>query len=204
LVGQLSIFGEARRPPEIPLYDHDDLARIFKWVKLIIEQLIGGRKKLEFEQRFFQGTQRGMQVAIDAKWLHSGWDWYVGVLGENITERESRDLLRPGNLDWKMGSGQQVDLIFQHGIPGVQQKELTNPPRALPSRQGWVYYEIEKDPDNAAWKDVLATQTLAIRFKEQLINNLDRLQGQQRLEVSSLGKRSILQFALFAVPPRQT
>jgi len=203
LVGQLSIFGEQRRPPEIPLYDHDDLARIFKWIKLTLEQLIGGRKKLEYEQRFFQGTARGMQVAIDPKWLHSGWDWYVGVLAENISEQQCRDLLRPGSLDWKMGSSQQVDLIFQHGIPGVRQKELLQPPRALPSRQGWVYYEVEKDPDNAAWKDVLATQTLALRFKEQLISNLDRLQGQQRLEVLAQGKRSMLQFALFAVPPRQ-
>ena len=204
LVGELSIFGERRRPPEIPLYDHDDLARIFKWVKAMLEQLIGGRKKLEYEQRFFQGTQRGMQVTIDPKWLHSGWEWYVGVLAENISEQQCRDLLRPGSLDWKMGSSQQVDLIFQHGIPGVRQKELLQPPRALPSRQGWVYYEIEKDPENAAWKDVLATQTLALRFNERLISNLDRLQGQQRLEVSAQGKRSILQFALFAVSTRQT
>lgn len=204
LVGQLSVFGDARRPPEIPLYDHDDLARIFKWAKACIEQLIGGRKRLEYEQRFFQGTQRGMQVTIDPKWLHSGWNWYVGVLAENISQQECRDLLRPGNLDWKMGSAQQVDPIFQHGIPGVRQKELLQPPRALPSRQGWVYYEVEQQMDNAAWKDVLATQTLALRFKEQLISNLDRLQGQPRLEVLSQGKRSILQFALFAVPPRQT
>lgn len=204
LVGLLSVFGEDRRAPEIPLYDHDDLARIFKWVKARIELLLGGRKKLEYEQRFFVGTARGLQVAIDPKWLHAGWDWFVGVLAENVSEREVRELLRPGNLDWKMGSARQVDLIFQHGIPGVRQKELPQPPRALPARQGWVFYEVERDSENSAWKDVLATQTLALRFKEQLISNLDRLQGQQKLEVSAQGKRSILQFALFAVPPRQS
>lgn len=204
IVGSLSIFGADRRTPEIPPYDHDDLAGIFKWVKLRIEQLIGARKKLEFEQRFFIGTKHGMQVTIDPKWLHSGWDWYVGVLAENMGEQECRDLLRPGNLDWKMGSSQQVDLIFQHGIPGVSQKELTQPPRALPSRQGWVYYEVERNLDNAAWKDVLANQSLAIRFKEQLISNLEQLQGERTLEVATSGKRSVLQFALFAVPPRQT
>ena len=204
IVGQLSIFSETRQPPEIPLYDHDDLAKIFRWVKAWIEQVLGARKKLEYEQRFFVGTRRGMQVTIDPKWLHSGWDWYVGVLAENIPAQECRDLLQPGSLDWKMGSSQQVDLIFQHGIPGVRQKELLQPPRALPARQGWLYYEVQRDPTNAAWKDVLATQTLALQFKEQLITNLDRLQGQQRLEVTSQGKRSILQFALFAVPPRQT
>ena len=37
---------------EIPIYDHDDLARIFKWVKLRIETLLGSRKRLQYEQRY--------------------------------------------------------------------------------------------------------------------------------------------------------
>jgi type VI secretion system protein ImpJ len=200
IVGMLSIFGPTRQAPEIPLYDHDDLARIFKWAKQQIELLLRGRGKLEYEQRFFVGTDRGMAVTIEPKWLHSGWHWFVGVLGENISERECRELLRPGHLDWKMGSTQQVDLIFKHGIPGVSVLELSQAPRALPSRQGWIYYEVNRD--NTAWKDVLSTQSLAIRFKEELISNLEKLRGQQKVEISSGGKRSVLQFALFAVPPQ--
>src|SRR3712207_7875492 len=34
-----------------------------------------------------------------------------------------------------------------------------------------------------AWKDVLATQTLALRFRTELIGNLDQLPGQRNLEV---------------------
>ena len=201
LVGQLSIFDETRRTPQVPQYDHDDLARIFKWVKVQIERLIGTRRRLEFEQRFFLGTDRGMQVTIEPKWVHSGWKWYVGVNGAGVTDREIRDLLRAGNLDWKMGSTQQVDLIFRHGIPGVTLEDLPQPPRALPTRQGWVFYEVRRD--NAAWKDVLATQTLAIRFREELISNLATLTGQRKLEVSAQGKRCVLEFALFAVPTQQ-
>lgn len=198
IVGQLSIFDETRRTAEIPHYDHDDLARIFKWVKVRIERLLGSRKKLEFEQRFFLGADRGMQVSIEPKWLQAGWSWYVGVNGAGVAEREIRDLLRPGHLDWKMGSAQQVDLIFRHGIPGVTLVDVTQTPRALPTRQGWAYYEVRRD--NAAWKDVLASQNLAIRFKEELISNLTELKGQRKLEVVSAGKRCVLEFALFAVP----
>jgi type VI secretion system protein ImpJ len=201
LVGQLSIFDDTRRTPQVPAYDHDDLARIFKWVKVHIERLIGTRRRLEFEQRFFMGVDRGLQVAIEPKWLHAGWNWYVGVNGAGTTDREIRDLLRPGNLDWKIGSAQQVDLIFKHGIPGITLVDLPQPPRALPTRQGWVFYEVRRD--NAAWKDVLATQTLAIRCKEELISNLTTLKGQRKLEVSAQGKRSVLEFALFAVPTQQ-
>jgi type VI secretion system protein ImpJ len=198
VVGQLSIFDETRRTPQVPHYDHDDLARIFKWIKVQIERLLGSRRRLEYEQRFFLGVDRGMQVAIEPKWLQAGWNWYVGVNGIGVTEREIRELLRPGNLDWKMGSAQQVDLIFRHGIPGVTLVDVLQTPRALPSRQGWAFYEVRRD--NAAWKDVLAAQNLAIRFKEELISNLAELKGQRKLEVSAQGKRSVLEFALFAVP----
>lgn len=198
VVGMLAIFDPARRVTDIPQYDHDDLARIFKWIKARIETLLGTTQKLDYEQRFFVGTERGMQVSLKPEWLHSGWQWFVGVNGQNITENECRDLLRPGKLDWKMGSSQQVDLIFKHGMPGVEQIELLQAPRALPASRGWVYYEVKRE--NAAWKDVLATQTLALRYKTELIGNLDSLQGQRKLEVLLGDRRAVLEFALFAVP----
>jgi type VI secretion system protein ImpJ len=198
IVGRFSVFGDARRvADDIPVYDHDDLARIFTWIRIRLEQLLGSRKKLEFEQRYFVGAGRGMQVSIEPKWLLPGWSWYVGVNGQNVSDRDCRDLLRPGKLDWKMGSSQQIDLIFRHGLPGVEQKELNQTPRALPPHN-WVFYEIQRG--NAAWKDVLGTQTLALRFKEELIGNIDTLAGQRQLEVVLPDKRAIMEFALFAVP----
>ncbi|MEZ6117664.1 MAG: type VI secretion system baseplate subunit TssK [Pirellulaceae bacterium] len=197
IVGMLSIFDPTRRVTDIPRYDHDDLARIFKWIKLRIEQLLGGAKKLDYQQRYFVGTERGMQVSIEPDWLHSSWSWYVGVHSQNISEADCREILRPGKLDWKIGSSQQVDLIFKHGLPGVEQLELDSPPRALPP-QNWIYYDVQRN--NTAWKDVLASQTLALRFKTELIGNIATLKGQRQLEVTLPDKRVILEFALFAVP----
>ncbi|MEM9657991.1 MAG: type VI secretion system baseplate subunit TssK, partial [Planctomycetota bacterium] len=198
IVGALSVFGSQRVVGEMPIYDHDDLATVFKWVKLRIEQLLGSRKKLQYEQRYFTGTERGLQVVIEPEWLHTGWDWYVGVQGKNVPDRTVRELLQPGKLDWKMGSSEQVDVIFKHGVPGLEHLELESAPRALPSHQGWIYYEIRREGN--AWKDVLATQTLAQRFKTELIGNLAELPGQRNLEVMLPEKRAVLQFALFAVP----
>jgi type VI secretion system protein ImpJ len=198
IVGRLSVFSDRRRvPDDIPVYDHDDLAKIFTWIRIRLEELLGARQKLEYEQRYFVGAGRGMQVSIEPKWLHTGWSWYVGVNGQNVSASACADLLRPGKLDWKMGSSQQIDLIFRHGLPGVDQKELAQTPRALPPHN-WVFYEIQRG--NAAWKDVLATQTLALRFKEELIGNIDTLAGQRQLEVVLPNNRAIMEFALFAVP----
>ena len=196
IVGMLAVFGDDRRIDDIPHYDHDDLATIFRWVKVRIEQLLGARKKLEYEQRYFVGADRSMQVAIEPEWLHANWEWYVGVNAQNVSDADCRELLRPGKLDWKLGSSQQIDLIFRHGLPGVELLELTQTPRALPPH-GWNYYEVQRD--NAAWKDVLATQTLSMKFKEELIGNLADLPGQRKLEVLQPDKRAILEIALFAV-----
>lgn len=197
VVGQLSIFGDDRRIDDIPQYDHDDLATIFRWVKIKIETLLGSRKKLEYEQRYFVGTDKGMQVSFEPEWLHSNWEWYVGINGHNVSESDCRELLRPGKLHWKLASATQADLVFKHGLPGVEMLELNKAPRALPPH-GWIYYEILRD--NAAWKDVLATETLAMRFTDTIIGNLDKLKGQRKLEVMQGDKRAILEFALFAVP----
>ncbi|MEX2559783.1 MAG: type VI secretion system baseplate subunit TssK [Pirellulales bacterium] len=201
LVGKLSIFGSERAAPEIPRYDHDDLAGIFYWVKQQIELLLGSVRDYEYEQRFFVGQGLGMQVALDAKWLNADWQWYVGVARGNISEKECQDLLSAGQLDWKLGSARQVQILFENRAEGLLLVPLARAPRALPATGDWVFYEVSRQ--NAAWKDVHETQTLAMRVKDSLIVNRDSLQGQRKLILNYRGKQAAVQFALFAVPTRQ-
>ena len=63
--------------------------------------------------------------------------------------------------------------------------------------RNWSFYEVSRD--NEAWKEVQATQTLAMRLQNSLIVNRDELQGHHRIIVFFKGKRAELEFALFAV-----
>jgi type VI secretion system protein ImpJ len=200
LVGRLAIFGAPRRLPDLPRYDHDDLGRIFYHVKGQIELLLDTVRDYEYEQRFFVGEGQGMRVTIEAKWLQADWQWFVGVQRGGLTDKECLALLSPGGLDWKLGSARQVDAMFQYGAEGLQLTPLPQAPRALPPRGDWSYYEVSRR--NAAWKDVLETQTLAMRLKDTLIANRDRLQGERKLAVALGDRQAELQFALFAVPRR--
>jgi type VI secretion system protein ImpJ len=200
IVGRLSIFGPRRRSPELPPYDHDDLARIFRYLKEQIELLLDSIRDYEYEQRFFVGEGKGMRVTLEAKWLGADWQWVVGVLRGNLTEQECMALLAPGELDWKLGSARQVDSLFEYGAEGLHLSPLVQAPRALPPSRDWVYYEVSRQ--NAAWKDVFQTQTLAMRLKDTLIMNRNELQSERKLVVSYRGKQVALQFALFAVPNR--
>lgn len=199
VLGSLAIFLPERRLVEYPCYDHEDLARIFKWVKLEIEKIVNSVQDFQFEQRYFEGVGMGMQVALDPRWFNSDWQWFVGVSKGDLSEFECRDLLSPGQLDWKFGSSRQVEILFKRRAEGIKLEPLNRAVRALPTQQDWVYYQVEQD-GSPAWRDVQATQSLAIRLKDTSILNLDKLQGERQMIVSALGRRVPLQFALFAVP----
>jgi type VI secretion system protein ImpJ len=201
ICGQLSIFAPARRAEAVPPYDHDNLHGIFKEIQLRIERLLNAVRDYEYEQRYFIGVGLGMQVTLEPKWFNSDWQWYIGVNKGDLTPQECRDLLSPGQLDWKLGSSRQVEILFKQRAPGLELRPLDRHPRALPSQQDWLYYEINRG-DTPAWRDVQATQTLAMRLKDSLIVNLDRLQGERQLVISNRGKNIPLQFALYAVPVR--
>jgi type VI secretion system protein ImpJ len=199
IVGQLSVFGETRRPPEIPRYDHDNLGPIFYDIKEKIEALLKALPADEFEQRPFIGEGLGMQVRLETRWFGHDWQWYVGVTRGGLTEAELRTLL--GELAWKLGSSRQVDILFTQRREGLDLQPVEQAPRALPTKGNWTYFVVNRK--NSAWTDVSTTQTLAMRLQEHLILNRDKLQGERKLIVQSRGRPVELQFSLFAVPNRQ-
>jgi type VI secretion system protein ImpJ len=199
IVGQLSIFSRERRVSDIPPYDHEDLHRIFKHIQTRIERLIHSVRDYEFQQRFFVGVGMGMQASLEPRWFNSDWEWFIGVRKGDLTTQECIELLSPGQLDWKLGSARQVEILFQRRAEGVALAPVDRPIRALPSGQDWLFYEVPRK-DAPAWRDVQETQTLAMRLRDSLILNYDRLQGERQLVVNFRGKRAPLEFALFAVP----
>jgi type VI secretion system protein ImpJ len=111
-------------------------------------------------------------------------------------------VLEPGVLDWKLGSTREVEHIFLSRKPGVQLRPLERVIRALPARQDWIYFEVIQN-DSPAWRDVRNTETLAMRLKDSLILNRDKLQGEKEIIVAALDRKVKLQFALFAIPHNQ-
>jgi len=92
--------------------------------------------------------------------------------------------------------------LFQRRAQGLQLETLRHSVRALPAHGDWVFYEVARN-DSPAWRDVQETQTLAMRLKDSLIENQDRLQGEESLVVNWDGRHVTIQFALFAIPTRK-
>jgi type VI secretion system protein ImpJ len=196
LVGQLAIFGETKRPPDLPKYDHDDLGGCFYRVKQYIENI--KISEPNYEERPFIGEGLRIQVKLEPKWLESIWEMFVGVESSLKQEEVIRLLTRQGLLDMKIGSSIKVDEIFDRGSAGLEFTPHARPPRALPATAGLVYFQINRDSQKEEWDNVRRSLTLAIRLNQSRI--VGNIQGQRSLQIQNAGQTTTFQFTLYLVP----
>jgi type VI secretion system protein ImpJ len=196
IVGQLAIFSPTRRPPTIPKYDHDDLHGIFSYIKLQIELLLKTIPDIVYDQRPFIGEGIGMQVTLEREWFNDNWEWYIGVSRGALTEAECRGLL--AGLDWKLGSKDKVDEYFKQKMRSLELFPLNQGPRPLPPLRDCSFFSVSRQ--GVAWDHVVRSGTLAMRLKEDLIRNRDKLQGSETILVSMGQRVAALKFTLFVVP----
>jgi type VI secretion system protein ImpJ len=200
LVGQLAIFGKGHRAPDLPAYDHDDLAKCFFKVKEHIDTLLDIFVEPEYQERSFLGAGLRMQVSLEPAWLESNWQMFLGVRSPLDSAECVRLLTQSGNLDMKIGSSERVDTIFRQGAAGLRFTHLTHPPRALPMPQGQVYFEVLREAKDAEWQHVKKSLNLAIRLNENLIAG--SIQGQRVLTIRHGGQTVPLQFTLYLMEQR--
>ncbi|HEY7428237.1 MAG TPA: type VI secretion system baseplate subunit TssK [Gemmataceae bacterium] len=198
LVGQLSIFGKKRRPPDLPRYDHDDLGRCFYAVKRYLDDLLSLIIEPDWVQRPFQGAGLRMQVQLEPAWLEPAWQMFVGVQSILPADQCIGLLTTPGQLDMKIGSSDRVDAIFEYGQPGLRFNHRPQP-RALPILPGLIYFQVDRDSQVSEWQHVQKSLTFAIRLNEHRI--LGSIQDQQTLTIRHAGKEVALRFTLYLTRP---
>ncbi|SIO61695.1 type VI secretion system protein ImpJ [Singulisphaera sp. GP187] len=192
LVGQLAIFMDARRPPALPPYDHEDIGGCFYTVIKYIQLGLDTIAPSAFEKRYFEKNGERLQVSLEPGWLSSTKTLFLGVETE-LGDDDCEQLLRA--MDMKLGSTSRVEQIFKQALRGLKLVPIVRPPRALPAGTGIVYYQIERD--QVFWRDVADTCSMAIRM------NLARATFQSDRILSVVppkgSKTTNLQFALFII-----
>jgi type VI secretion system protein ImpJ len=198
VVGQLAVFGARRGAPELPKYDHDDLARCFQQAKAQMDLLLDVVVEPQYKERGFVGAGMRMQAALEPSWLESTWQMYIGVHSPLEPNECVRLLTKPGLLDMKLGSSDRVDNIFRQAQAGVKFTHAPRPPQSLPSPAGQVYFQVNRDTGDDEWQHVQKSLNLALRMNENFIAG--NIQGQRVLNVKYNGKTVPLQFGLYVAP----
>jgi type VI secretion system protein ImpJ len=124
---------------------------------------------------------------------------YVGVKTTLPVEECVGLLAKTGQLDMKIGSSERVDSLFRQGSRGLSFTHAPAPPRALPSPQGLIYFQVDREPERQEWQNIWKSLTLAIRLNERHIEG--DVQGQEVLKIRTAGGQSTtLGFTLYLVP----
>ncbi len=200
LVGQLAIFGKrvGPRTPDLPKYDHDDLAGCFYAVKQYIDGLLDDFGRPEYQERPFIGAGLRMQVTMEPAWLEPAWQMFVGVQSTLTTDECVKLLTKEGGLDMKIGSSGRADEIFKRGLRGLAFTHSPHPPRTLPARPGLVYFQVDRRSQQEEWQHVQKELTLAIRLNENRIAG--NIQNEKILTIKTSNKTVTVQFTLYLVP----
>ncbi|HMO36798.1 MAG TPA: type VI secretion system baseplate subunit TssK, partial [Gemmatales bacterium] len=182
LVGQFAFFGQDRRCPELPAYDHDDLAVCFWKARQQLDMLIDFIEEPAFQERPFVGMGLRMQVSVEPAWLEaSAWQLFLGVRSTLTQEECVRILTRPERLGMKIGSADRVETIFTRGQEGLRFTHSPNPPRDLPTAKALTFFEIDRMATLPEWQHVQSSLTLAIRLREgDIVGSID---GQRELTI---------------------
>jgi type VI secretion system protein ImpJ len=194
LVGQLAIFSERHRPPDLPRYDHDDLGRCFYQVKVHLDDLLNLIVEPDWQQRPFWGEGKHMEVPILFDWLAPAWQMFVGVKSPLPSEQCIGLFTTPGVLDMKIGSSKRVDSLFEHGVAGLKFTHRP-PPRVLPTTAGLIYFQVDRTAQAAEWQHVQADLKLAIRVNEKRV--VGSIQGQDTLTIKHGNQTIPLRFTLY-------
>jgi type VI secretion system protein ImpJ len=199
MVGQLSIFHWTRRPPDLPLYDHDDLGGCFHRVKNYLNELIDIAPEPDYEERDFVGRGLRMKVEIQPEWLNRNVPMYIGVTSPLKPDECAQQLER---LGMKVSSLERVEDIYRRRDIGLQfsQVPLAALPPALPRDAGpsllLTYFQINRELQQSEWEHVKNSGTLAIRFKEDDV--VGEIDGKREVTLR-LTKEMTFRFTLYVL-----
>ncbi|QDV32778.1 type VI secretion system baseplate subunit TssK [Tautonia plasticadhaerens] len=190
--GQLAIFTDARRPPNMPGYDHDAPGMPFRTVMSYIDQAMKSFPRAPFHKRYFERAGERLEVSLDPGWTNADKALYLGVETE-LSQQACLELM--DKLDMKLGSGAKVEHYYRQRVQGLRVEPVGRPPRALPASAGLLYFQINREA--AAWRDVSESNTLGIRMNmAQATFQSDRILS---LAMPGSERTTNLQFALFVV-----
>ena len=198
LVGRLAVFGEARRVPSLPAYDHDDLGGCFHRAKNHLDDLLDAFVEPAYKERPFVGSGLRMQVSLESLWLEPGWDLFIGVDSPAAARgvREAADQAGPARHE---GGGRATGWITSSawGKRGLRFTHTPQPPAALPQRGGLVFFRVDRTSSPTEWLNVQKSLGLAIRLNENRVAG--GIQDQRRLTIKTGEGTTTLQFTLFVI-----
>lgn len=143
IAGELaSIFAKSRRPPEFPVYRHDDLQKSFAPVMSELRHALTMMIDSAATQLMLQQTKFGIWYApLTDRTMLSNTSFVLAV--KSAAAVETLRATFPGQV--KIGPGDQIRDLITSASRGIHIRALPVAPRQIPYHAGKVYFEFERN-----------------------------------------------------------
>lgn len=168
LIGQLSIGRSDWQPPQLPAYDHDDLARVFTSLQDELNSMFDADGTSSRILRFpFRGAGQCLEVPLQEEWFEPGYEFFIGIRSE-LPEDALERLFAESHLDWKLGSSGTISEIFRNAEAGLSISRLRSSRVTLPQLKGLSYFQMTTS--GPYWQQLKLSPVLAIQVNERFLD----------------------------------
>ncbi len=158
LAGDLaSLLHDKRRPPEFPVYRHDDLAGTFRPLIAELRNMLGRASETHAVQIPLIDRNHGVSTATvgDLELTRTGT--FVLAINAQMPPEQLRQRFLAQS---KIGPVERIRDLVNLQLPGIALRNLPVAPRQLPFHAGFFYFELERGSD--LWKQFERAGNLAL------------------------------------------
>ena len=156
--GELSTFGERKRPPEYPPYDHDDPAPCFAAVMSDLRRSLSTVLEQTAVPIELQQRAHGVRVAIIPDLELQRHATFVLAVNAQVPAEALRARF-PSQV--KIGPAERIRDLVNLQLPGVPVRPMPVAPRQIPYHGGFSYFELETR-GNELWRQLERSAGLAM------------------------------------------
>lgn len=160
LAGELSTFGDSKRPAQLLPYNHEDPEPCFTALMYDLRQSLSLVRVQSAVPIELQERKHGIRVAIIADIELQRSAAFVLAVNAQISSEQLR-MRFPGQV--KIGPVERFRDLISLQLPGVGVRPLPVAPRQIPFHAGFCYFELDTR-GNEMWRELETSAGLAIHL----------------------------------------
>ncbi|MCK5944932.1 MAG: type VI secretion system baseplate subunit TssK, partial [Planctomycetes bacterium] len=163
LAAQLCTFHAAMTPAEIPAYRHEDAGPTFRELGDMLQELLGDAAPSMCDTIPLEREGESLYWArIPSPDMFSSGSLFLSVRADASEE----DIQARLTTLSKISAQDRVQDLLMRAIPGLPIRYVAQPPAAIPTQAGRVYFRLEPDGDH--WEAMRASLTVALHVSPGL------------------------------------
>ncbi|MGF1725732.1 type VI secretion system baseplate subunit TssK [Photobacterium nomapromontoriensis] len=160
MAGELATFStDKKRPPELPVYLHDDLTQVFGKIMIVLNQFMSAVLEQTAIQLPIEATKFGIRVAAVADKALLERSTFVLAVKADLHPDELR---RRFPAQVKIGPVEHIRDLVNNQLPGIATTALPVAPRQIPYHAGYHYFQLDKTNDY--WRRLSASGGIALHL----------------------------------------